>query len=54
MKKDFKDRLAACVKDLTGAEIKGITVNEEGGSVSIVLIPDAATPGFPSPSFRMS
>ena len=39
MKKDFKDRLAACVKDLTGAEIKGITVNEEGGSVSIVLIP---------------
>ncbi len=39
MKKDFKDRLAACVKDLTGAEIKGIVVDEEGGQVSVVLVP---------------
>ena len=39
MKKDFKDRLAACLKDLTGAEIKGITVDEQGGQVSVVLIP---------------
>ena len=39
MKKDFKDRLGACVKDLTGAEIKGITVDEEGGQVSVVLVP---------------
>ena len=39
MKKDFKDRLAACVKDLTGAEVKGVTVDEEGGKVSIVLVP---------------
>ena len=39
MKKDFKDRLAACIKDLTGAEIKGIVVDEEGGQVSVVLVP---------------
>ena len=39
MKKDFKDRLSACIKDLTGAEIKGITVDEEGGQVRIVLVP---------------
>ena len=39
MKKDFKDRLSACVKDLTGAEIKGIVVDEEGGQVSVVLVP---------------
>ena len=46
MKKDFKDRLGSCVKDLTGAEIKGITIDEEGGQVS----PDAGTGGSPSPS----
>ncbi len=39
MKKDFKDRLSACIKDLTGAEIKGIVVDEEGGQVSVVLVP---------------
>ena len=39
MKKDFKDRLASCVKDLTGAEVKGITVDEEGGQVSVILVP---------------
>ena len=39
MKKDFKDRLSACVKELTGAEVKGVTVDEEGGSVSVVLVP---------------
>ena len=39
MKKDFKDRLGSCVKDLTGAEIKSITVDEEGGQVSVVLVP---------------
>ena len=39
MKKDFKDRLSSCVKDLTGAEIKGITVDEEGGQVRVVLVP---------------
>ena len=39
MKKDFKDRLGSCVKDLTGAEIKGITIDEEGGQVAVVLVP---------------
>jgi len=39
MKKDFKDRLSSCVKDLTGAEIKGVTVDEEGGQVRVVLVP---------------
>lgn len=39
MKKDFKDRLSACVRDLTGAEIKGITVDEDGGQVSVLLVP---------------
>jgi len=39
MKKDFKDRLSACVKDLTGAEIKGVTVDEEGGLVRVLLVP---------------
>ena len=39
MKKDFKDRLASCIKDLTGAEIKGITIDEESGAVSVVLVP---------------
>ena len=39
MKKNFKDRLSACVKDLTGAEVKAVTVDEEGGKVSVVLIP---------------
>ena len=39
MKKDFKDRLAACIKDLTGAEIKGITIDEESSAVSVVLVP---------------
>ena len=39
MKKDFKDRLSACVKDLTGAEVKAVTVDEEGGQVSVVLVP---------------
>ena len=39
MKKDFKDRLGSCVKDLTGAEIKGITIDEEGGQVTVVLVP---------------
>ena len=44
MKKDFKDRLGSCVKDLTGAEIKGITIDEEGGQVhgrvSLSQLPD--------------
>ena len=39
MKKDFKDRLSACVKDLTGAEVKSIAVDEEGGQVAVVLVP---------------
>ena len=39
MKKDFKDRLSACVKDLTGAEIKGVTVDEGGGLVRVLLVP---------------
>ena len=39
MKKDFKDRLTSCVKDLTGAEVKGITVDEEGGQVTVLLVP---------------
>ena len=39
MKKDFKDRLSACVKDLTGAEVKAVTVDEDGGQVAVVLVP---------------
>jgi hypothetical protein len=39
MKKDFKDRLSSCVKDLTGAETKSVTVDEEGGQVRVVLVP---------------
>ena len=39
MKKDFKVRLSACVKDLTGAEVKGITVDEQGGTVTVLLVP---------------
>ena len=39
MKKDFKDRLVSCIKDLTGAEVKGVEVDEEGGKVSVVLVP---------------
>ena len=39
MKKDFKDRLCACIKDLTGAEVKAVTVDEEGGQVAVVLVP---------------
>lgn len=39
MKKDFKDRLVSCIKDLTGAEVKGVEVDEDGGKVSVVLVP---------------
>ena len=39
MKKDFKDRLSACIKDLTGAEVKAVTVDEDGGQVAVVLVP---------------
>ena len=39
MKKDFKDRLCACIKDLTGAEVTAVTVDEEGGQVAVVLVP---------------
>jgi len=39
MKKDFKDRLQACVKDMTGAEVKAVAVDEQAGQVSVVLIP---------------
>ena len=39
MKKDFKDRLSACLKDLTGAEIKSVTADEDSGRVTAVLMP---------------
>ncbi len=39
MKKDFKDRLSACIKDLTGAEIKAVTADEDAGQVAVVLVP---------------